>query len=139
MEVISVIFHNVLVLREWLDEVVKPVRNTVSLWQVIEQICPLLKIFNVRNIESPAEYSNILNRFDIGSFISDKVDKKSLNIFLDYYRVMSIENLTKTHLSFSSKVNVQLIFRKFLEVLDLENYKAEEAVHLIQIYTHNTS
>lgn len=35
IEVISSIFHNILVLKEWLDEVVKPIRQTINLWSIV--------------------------------------------------------------------------------------------------------
>lgn len=35
IEVISTIFHNILVLKEWLDEVVKPIRQTINLWSIV--------------------------------------------------------------------------------------------------------
>lgn len=119
VQIISTIFHNILVLREWLDEVVKPIRQTINLWLIIQEICPLLKIFNTTGIKSPIEYSSILNRFDIGSFISDKIDKNSLSKFLDFYRPLTTEALVKSYLSEKTRFNIQVVFRKFLEILDL--------------------
>ena len=132
--IVTELFHKILVVRHWLDEVVRPLRRKISLSSIIDQVWPLVNDISIGGVNNPTEYANMVSKLDFGDFISDRVDRSNCSHYLDTYIALSVDYISREAVE---KAPDTSIFRELLAMVDLQNYRAEEAAHLIQIFTHN--
>jgi hypothetical protein len=63
-----------------------------------------------------------MNKLDIGSFLSERLDKNDLYNYLNEYRPISIDGLIKSYSDHLNCFDAKILFAKFLDLIDLQNY-----------------
>jgi hypothetical protein len=90
MLTVSDIFHRLVVMEKWLLEVVRPIKSTIRLNELVEQIWPILNEINVIEAKDIKEYSQFVQKLEIDNFLSTAISKISLNQYLEAHRVLSL-------------------------------------------------
>jgi hypothetical protein len=137
MLTVSEIFHRLVVMKKWLLEVVRPIKSTIRLNELVEQIWPILNEINVIEAKDIKEYSQFVQKLEIDNFLSTAISKTSLNQYLEAHRVLSLETLNKEYLTFTGSSTIGERIRDLFWSRNIENYPISESVHLVQFYLQN--
>jgi hypothetical protein len=95
MLTVSEIFNRLVVMEKWLLEVVRPIKSTIRVSELVEQVWPILNEINLIEAKDIKEYSQFVQKLEIDNFPSTAISKTSLNQYLEAHRVLSMETLNK--------------------------------------------
>jgi hypothetical protein len=79
------IIHDLVMISDWVEEVIHPIKETVTIFEIVNKFCPILNQMLTFEGKSITQYKNHLLNLEADTFMATHVPKNFIEKYKDSY------------------------------------------------------